>query len=247
MSASAVMIEAPKVALSERDIVTILRIAKETATKTTNPVFCVRGPEVAEVFALAFPDRAAQIRRDFKTLQSLGTYRVLGAPSEDATSQGGSVRIFKRIDTLFQGSPVFPEGVPVAIYDRATQAVVGVSNKFNDTGSTSEINDEELKRVNAIAYDLAYLTPEQIRDDEFRKQSARNARVETDLDPTKRTAEILGPAIGAAVGEAVAKAIAATQLTPEVMARMLREAGFTVTQPPAAKAPEVVAKETASK
>lgn len=31
------------------------------------------------------------------------------------------------------------------------------------------------------------------------------------------------------------------------MARMLREAGFTVTQPPAAKAPEVVAKETASK
>lgn len=245
MSASAVMIEAPKVALTEQDIKTVLRIAKETATKTSNPVFCIRGPEVADLFAMAFPARSEQIRRDFKALQPLGTYRVVGETSDDATTRGGSVRIFKRIDMLFQGSPVFPEGVPVAIYDRATQAVVGVSNKFNDTGSQFEISDEEQKRVNAIAYDLAYMTPEQIRADEFRKQNARNERVETDLDPTRRTAEILAPAVGGAMekfGSEVAKAIESLRMTPERMASLLREAGFTVSPPPATAKTETPAK-----
>lgn len=231
MSASAVMIEAPKVALTESDLRTILRIAKQTATEKTNPVFCVRGPEVAEIFAMAFPKDADRIRKDFKALQPLGSFRVIGEASDNALARGGSVRVFKRIEMVCQGSPVFPEGVPVAIYDRATQAVEGVSNKFNDTGSQSEVSDEEMKCINSIAYGVTYLTPEQIRDDEIRKENARNQRVETDLDPTKRTAEILGPAIGDAVGAAVAKAIEASKMTPERMVAMLRESGFKVEAP----------------
>lgn len=222
----AAVMDAPKVALTETDLVTILRVAKETASDRTNPIFCIRGPEVAELFAMAFPERAAQIRKDFSRLQPLGTYRHVGEPSLSERSAPPSVRIFKRIEMMYADSPVFPGGVPVGLYDRATQAVAGVSNKFNDTGSQSEIDDEERKRVNALAFDLRYLTPRQVIEDEFRKQNARNARVETELDPTKATATIIGDALGPAIAQGMTLAM-------PMMLRALQEAGFKVTAPAA--------------
>ena len=182
--------EAPKpTKLTKYDLDTIKKVYEETKVDSLGepslPIICIRGPETEKLF----PEG-----KDGWPVLKMGQTGFVAPASRGV----GDVKTFRYFLRLFEGSPMYPKGIPVGHWDRYPQTGVR-SGEYALQNSIRDISNEDYLRLRALAYGNTHLTQKQIRRDEAQKNRIRAGRQAPEHN---QALELLGQALAAAQANA---------------------------------------------
>lgn len=194
----------PKVSLTAEEIARVVSIAEETQRLFGRPIVTVRGPETAAALAHVLDTS------DWGRLPPLGKVwfqhpgaETAGVPTASRVAgpsiPRGAIRMHRKVGIFFENSEKWLGGIPIGVNEHHTQALIGVNNKFNHTQDTNDVAWDELQALESLSQGKKWMSQEQVRRDGLRKDAARSAQTEDNLDPAGTMAAKLGPALAAAL------------------------------------------------
>lgn len=150
--------------LSEEDLETVLTVYEMTSTESRPGIIIFKGPETDDLF----PDQ------DYTHIPRLGTTTTRNKTSS-GIGRGREPRFFRYIERLFEGSDVFPNGLPVGGHMRYVPSDL-LSGEFGRDRSLRDISDQEFRRLYSLAHGFEHWTDEERRAHEKRMEKMRRGQ-----------------------------------------------------------------------